>query len=219
MAYVDLIGDIHRSTQRDYQSRVVGQDKAAQSAVAKQFGYEYFDGDRSHGYGGYRYDGRWQRFAAALAAQYRLGPGARVLDVGCAKGFLVHDLRTITSSDAVGIDVSAYAIEHALPDARGYLSVADAVELPFEDGSFDLVVSINTLHNLQLPDLERALREIDRVGTGRSYIVVDAYRSDREKMNLMYWQLTCECFFTPAEWEWIFARVGYRGDYGCVFFD
>lgn len=219
MAYVDLIEQIHRSTPRDYQSRVVGQDKAAQSAVAKRFDREYFDGDRNHGYGGYSYDGRWQKFAAGVAAHYGLTPDARVLDVGCAKGFLVHDLRTVAGSDAVGVDVSEYAIENALPEVREHVSVADAVELPFEDSSFDLVLAINTLHNLRLPELERALSEIERVGRGAAYVVVDGYRNDREKVNLMYWQLTCECFFTPEEWEWLFEHVGYSGDYACVFFD
>jgi len=219
MAYVDLISEIHRSAPRDYLSRVVEHDKAALSEVAKKFGFEYFDGDREYGYGGYVYDGRWRRFAADLASHYGLQPGDRVLDVGCAKGFLVHDLRTVAGVEAVGVDVSTYAIENAHEEARDYLSVADAVELPFEDSSFDLVLSINTLHNLLLPELERALQEVERVGRGRAYIVVDGYRDGREKVNLMYWQLTCECFFTPEEWDWLFARVGYSGDYACVFFE
>ncbi|HXH33196.1 MAG TPA: class I SAM-dependent methyltransferase [Plantibacter sp.] len=219
MAYVDLIREIHTATERDYLSRVTSHDKAVSSEVAKRFGSDYFDGERRYGYGGYRYDGRWKRFAAAIAAHYELQAGARVLDVGCAKGFLVHDLRTVAGSNATGVDVSRYAIEHAFPEAREHVSVADAVELPFEDSSFDLVVSINTLHNLRLPDLERALQEIERVGTGHSYIVVDGYRTGREKMNLMYWQLTCECFFSPEEWDWLFAQVGYTGDYACVFFE
>jgi protein-L-isoaspartate(D-aspartate) O-methyltransferase len=219
MAYVDLISTIHRSTARDYLSRVVGEDKAANAEIAKRFDFEYFDGDRRYGYGGYAYDGRWQPFARALAERYGLGPGSRVLDVGCAKGFLVHDLRTVVGADARGVDVSTYAIAHALPEAAPYLSVANAVELPFEDGSFDLVVSINTLHNLRLPELERALRELDRVGDGRAYLVVDGYRDEREKVNLLYWQVTCECFFTPSEWEWVFAKTGYRGDFACIYFD
>jgi SAM-dependent methyltransferase len=219
MAYVDLISRIHTATKRNYLARVVPDDKAALAEVAKHYGYAYFDGDRKYGYGGFRYDGRWQSFAKAVVTHYELQPGGRVLDVGCAKGFLVHDLRTVAGLDAVGVDVSEYAIEHVMEEARPYVSVANAVELPFEDDEFELVLSINTLHNLRLPDLERALLEIERVGTGRAYIVLDGYRNEREKVNLMYWQLTCECFFTPEEWEWLFARVGYRGDYGCVYFE
>jgi protein-L-isoaspartate(D-aspartate) O-methyltransferase len=218
VAYLDLISDIHTSTKRDYLARVVADDKAELAKVAKQFGYDYFDGDRKYGYGGYHYDGRWQSFARSVADHYGLEAGARVLDVGCGKGFLVHDLRTVAGVDAVGVDVSEYAIDHAVEEARPYVSVGNAVDLPFDDDEFDLVLSVNTLHNLRLPDLERALQEIGRVGRGRSYIVLDGYRNEREKVNLMYWQITCECFFTPEEWQWLFDRIGYRGDYGCVFF-
>ena len=121
--------------------------------------------------------------------------------------------------EVAGLDVSAYAIENSLEQVRPFVQTGDAVELPYADAEFDLVVSVNTLHNLRLPELERALREIGRVSRGDGYVVVDAYRSEREKANLLYWQLTCECFFTPQEWEWIFARVGYRGDYDYVVFD
>lgn len=217
IAYLDLISEIHGQTPREHPGRGADEDKARRSTVAKQFGAAYFDGDRALGYGGYVYDGRWQQFAHDVVTHYGLTAGDRVLDVGCAKGFLVHDLRVL-GIDAVGVDVSPYAIEHAHPPARAFVSVADAAALPFEEASFDLVLSINTLHNLRLPELERALREIGRVGRGRSYTVVDGYRDEREKANLLGWQLTCECFFTPEEWEWLFATMGYAGDYCCVFF-
>jgi ubiquinone/menaquinone biosynthesis C-methylase UbiE len=220
VAYVDLIGEIHRATPRDYLARVLETDKAATAEIARRFDEAYFDGDRTTGYGGYRYDGRWRALAASLRERYGLSAGSRVLDIGCAKGFLVHDLALeVPGIEVQGVDVSRYAVENALEDVRDRIQVADAVALPFDDASFDLVVSINTLHNLRLPQLEQALREVERVSPGAGYLVVDSYRTEREKMNLLYWQLTCECFFTPEEWQWIFDRVGYRGDFGCVYFD
>lgn len=219
VASLSFIQEIHGSTERDYLLRVVEHDKATCAVVSKRFDLEYFDGDRRFGYGGYRYDGRWRPFAERLALHYGLRSGMRVLDIGCAKGFLLHDLReAVPGLHVEGIDVSSYAIANAMEDISEFVRVGDAVSLPYDDGSFDLVLSINTLHNLELPDLERALLEIERVGRGRGYIVVDGYRTDREKVNLMYWHLTCECFFTPAEWEWLFARIGYRGDYECIFY-
>ena len=106
-----------------------------------------------------------------------------------------------------------------MPEVKDRVSVGNAVSLPYPDKSFDLVVSINTLHNLRIYDLEKALKEIERVGKKHKYIVMDSYRDEREKVNLLYWQLTCECIFTPQEWEWVFAQSGYTGDYGCIFFD
>lgn len=226
MALVDFLGPLHRATRRDYLERVCVHDKAECAEVAKRFDRDYWDGDRRFGYGGYRYDGRWRPVARALAAHYGLKPGDRVLDVGCGKAHLLYEMvREVPGLVASGLDVSAYALSHpgwpATDDARVQpgLVRASATALPFADRSFDLVLSIATLHNLHLYDLERALGEIARVGRGRAYVVVESYRTEREKANLLAWQLTCECFFTPAEWEWVFRRFGYHGDHSFLFFE
>jgi SAM-dependent methyltransferase len=220
MAHLDFISAIHKATKRDYVQRVVEYDKAACAEISKQFGRDYFDGDRRYGYGGYKYDGRWLPFAEKLITHYGLKPGDRVLDIGCGKGFLVHDFRkALPGLEVAGIDISEYAITHAMDEVKPFLKVANATDLPFPDHSFDLVVSINTLHNLYNFQLKKALREIERVGKAHKYIVMDSYRNEREKVNLMYWQITCECFYTPAEWTWLFQEWGYQGDYGFVCFE
>jgi SAM-dependent methyltransferase len=220
MAHLDFISSIHKSTKRDYLQRVVEFDKAACAQISKQFGKDYFDGDRQYGYGGYKYDGRWRPLAEKLIGRYGLKAGDKVLDIGCAKGFLVHDfMRALPGLEAAGLDISEYAIANAIPEAKPFLRVGTAAELSYPDHHFDLVVSVNTLHNLYLPDLFKALREIERVGRRHKFIVMDSYRNEREKVNLMYWQLTCECFFTRAEWEWIFQQTGYSGDWDFVCFD
>lgn len=219
MTYIDLISRIHGSTSRDYLARVLEFDKAEAAEVAKRFDFDYFDGDRKYGYGGYRYDGRWRPFARALADHYGIKAGDRVLDIGCAKGFLVHDfLLEVPGVEVAGIDISAYAIEHAMEDVKPLVQIANATELPFESDSFDLAVSVNTLHNLRLPELARALAEMERVSRRSKYIVVDGYRTQREKVNLLYWQLTCESILSPEAWQWVFDRAGYSGDFACVFF-
>ncbi len=220
MAYVEFIEQVHRSTKRDYLSRVLAGNKADFATVAKKFGVEYWDGDRNTGYGGYKYDGRWLPVAKRMAAHYGLAPGSRILDVGCGKGFLLHEFtKAVAGAEVAGLDISRYALEHALPEVSPFLREGSAAALPYSDKSFDLVVSINTLHNLQLPELQLALAEIERVGRSHKYILMDSYRNEQEKVNLLYWQLTCECFFTPREWEWLFAKCGYTGDYGCIFFE
>ncbi|MEQ1896017.1 MAG: class I SAM-dependent methyltransferase [Vicinamibacterales bacterium] len=220
MAYIDFIQTIHTSTKRNYVQRVVEYDKAECAAISRQFGYDYFDGDRKYGYGGFKYDGRWEQFARDLAAHYGLKPGMRVLDIGCAKGFLLHEFaRVVPGLEIAGIDVSEYAIANAMPGVKPFVQAGSAVSLPYPDQHFDLVVSINTVHNLLIGDLFTALGEIERVGRGGKYLAVDGYRTEQEKVNLMYWQLTCECFFRPEEWDWIFARAGYTGDYACIFYE
>lgn len=220
MAYIDFIQPAHQATKRDYLARVLAGNKAEFATIAKRFDIDYWDGSRNTGYGGYKYDGRWQAVARRLAEHYGLKAGQRVLDVGCGKGFLLHDLASaVPGLKIAGLDLSSYAIEHAMSEVREFLQVGTAVSLPYPDWHFDLVLSVNTLHNLYLPGLEIALREIERVGKKNKYIVMDGYRNEQEKVNLLYWQLTCESFFTPEEWEWVFAKSGYRGDYGLVYFE
>jgi protein-L-isoaspartate(D-aspartate) O-methyltransferase len=220
VAYVDFGMEQHRATKRDYLERVVQHDKAACAEIAIQFGKDYWDGAREHGYGGYRYDGRWRPLAEAMASHYRLPPGASILDVGCGKGFLLYEFTHVLRGARVrGIDVSKYAIETAKEEVKPLLVHATAVNLPFADRSFDFVVSVTTLHNLYNYELWQALREIERVARGPRHIIVETYRNEREKVNLLYWQLTCRAFHAPAEWEWLFDKAGYTGDHSYIVFD
>lgn len=220
MSYVDFLSRVHKSTKRDYLERVVQHDKVECAEIAIQFGKDYWDGDRRHGYGGFCYDGRWKAVADEMAAHYKLAPDASVLDVGCGKGFLLYDFtQTLPQAKVAGVDISTYAIENAKEEIRPNLQVAPAQRLPFPDKSFDYVYSILTLHNLYLPDLFTALQEIERVARGPKYVVVETYRNEREKVNLMYWQLTCRAFHTPSEWEWLFAQAGYTGDHSFIVFE
>ncbi|HLI14404.1 MAG TPA: class I SAM-dependent methyltransferase [Alphaproteobacteria bacterium] len=222
MAYIDFLSTIHKATKRDYLARVNDPDypKAKAARLAKEWGFDYWDGDRRINYGGYRYDGRWAKVAKAMADHYGLKPGDRVLDVGCGKGFLVYDFtQVVPGIEAEGIDVSAYAIAHAKEEVRHCVRQANAIALPFPDRSFDLVVSINTLHNLHCYDLDKALREIERVGRRHKYICVESYRNEEEKANLLYWQVTCEAFNTPEEWAWWFRHTGYSGDHSFIYFE
>jgi len=220
MALIDFVSLIHKSTKRDYLARVTEFPKAEAAKLAKKWGYDYWDGDRRTGYGGMHYDGRWRQVAQAMADHYGLTPSDKILDVGCGKGFLLYDFtQAVPGIEVRGHDISSYAIEHAKPEVKDRLLHGTASRLPFNDAEFDLVISINTLHNLYCYDLYDALKEIERVGKRHKYICVESYRTEEEKVNLLYWQLTCECFFTPAEWEWWFRLTGYSGDHSFIYFE
>jgi SAM-dependent methyltransferase len=220
MAYIDFISPLHKRTQRDYLGRVNEFSKAEAAKIAKQFGRDYWDGDRKFGYGGMRYDGRWRVVAENMAKHYGLKTGDRVLDVGCGKAFLLYEFTQVVPGIEVrGLDISPYAVENAKEEVRPFLQVGHANHLPYEDASFDLVFTINTLHNLYCYDLDRALREIQRVGRKHRYVAVESYRNEEEKANLLYWQLTCESFCTPEEWDWWFKHCGYVGDWSFIYFE
>jgi ubiquinone/menaquinone biosynthesis C-methylase UbiE len=223
MAYVDLLSAIHKSTQRDYLARVNDPEfpKARAATLAKQWGFDYWDGDRKICYGGYRYmEGRWEKVARAMVEHYGIKPGDRILDVGCGKGFLLYDFtKVVPGLELHGIDISQYAIDNSKEEIRDRLQVGNATALPFPDGYFDFVFSITTLHNLHCYDLDKALREIERVGKKNKYVCVESYRNEVEKANLLYWQVTCEAFNTPEEWEWWFRQTGFTGDHSFIYFE
>lgn len=223
MAEIDFMSVIHKSTKRDYLARVNDPDypKAKAAELSKKWGFEYWDGDRRICYGGYRYmEGRWEKVARALAEHYNIKPGDKILDVGCGKGFLLYDFtKVVPGVEIYGLDISDYAIANAKEEIKDKLQVGNATSLPYPDDYFDLVISITTLHNLHNYDLDKALREIERVGKKNKYICVESYRNEEEKANLLYWQITCEAFCTPKEWEWWFTLTGYTGDYSLIYFE
>ncbi len=211
--YIELLRSLPRA-KRDVSGRKA--DKSPEVvAIARQFGAGYFDGDRKYGYGGYYYDGRWVSVARDILYNYKPA-GAhlfRVLDVGCAKGFLVFDLCQ-QGVDAYGIDISRYAVAKDCSEACvGKLHLGSADDLPFPDKSFDLVLSINTLHNLPRPRLIRALQEMRRVSRGGMFVAVDSYRTPAERALFEDWVLTAETHGPPEFWLELFAEAGYEGDY------
>ena len=187
----------------------------ADRAIARQFGKDFFDGDRRHGYGGFNYLPRfWQPVIPTFQSHFRLDSNSSLLDVGCAKGFMMHDLAALIPGITVkGIDISQYAIDNAIEDMKPHVQVANAINLPFPDKSFDIVISINTIHNLERHELATALREIQRVAIRGAFITVDAYRDDAERERMMAWNLTAKTIMHVEEWVEFFEEVGYTGDY------
>lgn len=216
---LEIVTKLHKKTARDYVSRMVD-DKINCMIKAKEYGYNYWDGDRRYGYGGYHYDGRWKVIAQDLINQYNLTDGCKILDVGCGKAFLLYELKQLLpNATVVGFDYSQYALETAKSEIKESLFKHNAQDVyPFKDSEFDLVISLTTLHNLKIYDLKKAVQECQRVGK-KKYILVEAYRNEAELFNLECWALTCESFFRPEEWIWMYEEWGYNGDYEFIYFE
>jgi SAM-dependent methyltransferase len=216
---IELVTANHKKTKRDYLGRM-NDSKVDCMKIAKCYGYDYWDGDRRTGYGGFKYDGRWEPIARKLIENYNLKDGAKILDVGCGKGFLLYELKKLLPKAAVkGFDISLYALENAKEEIKDNLFLHKAQDIyPYQDKEFDLVISLNTLHNIIISDLKSALEEIERVGKNK-FVVVEGYRNEQELFNLQCWVLTGVCFFTPEEWVWLFNKFGYTGDYEFIYFE
>jgi ubiquinone/menaquinone biosynthesis C-methylase UbiE len=212
MAEINLLDKLPK-TQRTVTARAHAKTEE-HIRISREYGEMYFDGPREYGYGGYRYDGRWIPVAEDMVRHFGLKPGDRVLDIGCAKGFLVKDLMKVCPGvEAFGVDVSKYALMHCEPEVIGRLHIGNAVDLPFPDGSFKAVISLNTIHNLDRNECKRALGEIQRLSDGQAFVQVDSYRTPEQKALFEDWVLTAKFHDYPDGWIKLFNEAGYTGDY------
>ena len=210
---IDLLINYPKA-KRDLDSRSLNKTEQDRK-IARNFEFDFFDGDRKHGYGGFNYNPKfWQPVIPSFQSYWNLSSSSSVLDVGCAKGFMMHDLKEIIPGIKVeGIDISKYAIANCIDSVKENVKVANANNLPFEDNSFDVVISINTVHNLDLENCAKALQEIERVSKGKSFITVDAYRNNEEKEKMYAWNLTAKTIMSVNEWIKFFKEIDYSGDY------
>ena len=217
---VEVFTPLHKQTKRKYIDRMVD-DKVYCMLKAKEYEADYWDGDRRYGYGGYKYDGRWKPVAERLIKQYGLTNSSKILDVGCGKAHLLYELKQLLpNAELHGFDVSQHGLADAPEPIRKSLARRKAQDVPYPwaDKYFDLVISLGCLHNLCVPELEKAVKEIERVGKNK-FIMVESYRNEQEQFNLQCWALTAEAFFDVKEWVWIYEHFGYTGDYEFIFFE
>ena len=220
MKELKIINYLHKKTKRNFLSRM-NDNKIFCMKISKKYGKDYWDGERRFGYGGYKYiPGRWEKVANKLIKKYKLNNNSKILDVGCGKAFLLFEIKKILPRIKIcGFDISKYAISKSPKNIKKYLFQYKAQnKYPFKKNFFDLVISIGCLHNLKIFDLNKCLQEINRVGK-KKYVLIESFRNDRELFNLQCWALTCQAFFSKKEWEYLFKRNNYSGDFEFIYFN
>ena len=216
---LNIVTSLHESSKREYLARMVD-DKVNCMKIAKQYGKDYWDGDRRYGYGGYNYmPGRWKPVAEALIQKYNLTNTSSVLDVACGKAYLLYEMKLLLPGLRVaGFDISRHGLADAKEEIKDSLFIHSAKDpYPFQDKEFDLVISLGCFHNLRIFELENALSETQRVGK-QGFVMLESYRNETELFNLQCWALTCESFFDKDEWIWLYKHFGYEGDYEFIYF-
>lgn len=216
---LSIFTQLHTKTARKYLQRMQD-EKVHCMQVARKYDKDFWDGERRYGYGGYKYDGRWEKIAKQIIEIYELKDGAKILDIGCGKAFLLYELKKLLPNAKIcGFDISQYAINNAPSEIKSSLFTYSAANaLPFGDLEFDLAFSLGALHNLRIFELKTALFEINRIAKEK-FIMVESYRNENELFNLQCWALTAESFFSPAEWIWLYREFGYAGDYEFIYFE
>ena len=216
---IEIVTPLHKSTPRDCLARMMD-NKVEAMIKAKEYEFDYWDGDRRYGYGGYKYlPGRWKPVAEALIERYKLNRQSRLLDVGFGKGFLLYEIQLLLPGIKLfGIDISKHGHANTPKDLEADLRLHSAANpLPWDDNFFDLVISLGTFHNFHLPELEIALKEVERVGKN-AYVMVESFRNEQEMFNLECWALTAETVLGVKAWEWLYNKIGYTGDYEFIYF-
>ena len=218
MTLRSYIQGLHQSTERDYLARM-NDNKVEAMSKARQYGFDYWDGDRRYGYGGYSYiPGRWQEMAGQIISDYALTSKSKILDVGAGRGYLLFEIQKLLPGIEIhGLDISSYAINSSHPELAARMIIGNASKLDFEDKYFDLALSVNALHNLKLSECISALGEMQRV-SNQNYIVVESYRNLQELFNLQCWALTANLILSVEDWLHLFELSGYSGDYEWIFF-
>lgn len=210
--------DLMKSYPKTDRSQLIGvrsQVSEEDRAKAQEFGKDYFDGPRHLGLGGYEYNSKYFKPVVRDMIQfYDLKNNSTILDVGCGKGFMMKDfMEALPNSQVYGLDISRYCFENSLPEVKNNFLLGSCDSLPYLDNSFDLVVSIATIHNLDLDGVKKSLREISRVSRGNAYIKVNGYKNEEEKQKLFRWNLVAKTILHVNDWKEIFKEVGYSGEY------
>ena len=217
---VNFVTPLHKATERSYLDRM-NDDKINCMITAKEYEFDYWDGNRRFGYGGYKFiPGRWRPVAEALIKNYNLTNNSSILDIGCGKAFLLYEIKLLIPEIKIkGFDISEHGLNSAKEILKNDLFIHKAQEtFPFNDDEFDLVISLGCLHNLRIHELKISLSEIQRVGKN-GYVMLESYRNEQELFNLQCWALTCESFFDKEEWIWVYDHFGYNGDYEFIYFE
>tara|TARA_B100000575_G_C23085732_1_gene625705 strand:- start:593 stop:1258 length:666 start_codon:yes stop_codon:yes gene_type:complete len=183
--------------------------------ISRKFGYEYFDGPRKFGLGGYYYDPKFfSNVVEDFISYYGLSNSSKILDVGCGKGFMLHDFQQILPNCTLkGIDISQYCIENCIDSMKNHCVVGSCDNLPFEDNSFDLVISIATIHNLDLEGVKKSIKEINRVTKKDAFIKVNAHSNEEERKAFKEWNIVAKTSLYEHEWIELFKETNYNGEY------
>ena len=202
---------------RPEKPRYVGSDLRTinHRIVATYRDKDFFDGNRNYGYGGFKYDGRWKSVAEKICNEYKLNNSLSFLQIGCEKGFLLKDLKDKYKKMRIdGIETSNYAITNSIPDAKENIKYCNNyTDLEYGDSEFDFIFALGVVYTHNLTNAIKCLREIQRVGKGKSFITLASYENRDDYWLFKQWSLLGTTILRKNEWRKVLSHVNYSGDY------
>ena len=175
---------------------------------------EFFDGNRNNGYGGFKYDGRWKTIVEQICKEYNLNNKSSFLQIGCEKGFLLHDLKSfLPEAQITGLEKSSYARENSMETVKNCIMNSDYTKFEFPDNKFDFILAIGVIYSLTLEDAIKCLKEIQRAGKGKSFINLASYKNENDYWLFKDWTVLGSLILQEDEWIEILKHCKYTGDY------
>ena len=153
--------------------------------------------------------------AEKICNEYKLNNTSSFLQLGCEKGFLLKDIKTKYKDMRVeGLETSNYAITNSMPDIRKNIKYCgNYTNLNYTDKEFDFIVALGVVYTHGIQDAIRCLKEIQRIGKGKSFITLASYENKHDFWLFKQWSLLGTTILRKEEWLDILKHVKYSGDY------
>ncbi len=213
MREFNLLSDYPKSQSKRYVSENLRTIK--HRIVASYRDKEFYDGDRNYGYGGFKYDGRWEKIAKKITNEYNLDNKSSFLQLGCEKGFLLHDLKNILPNLKIhGLETSDYAVKNSMEDVKKYIrKTKNYIDLEYEDNKFDFILALGVVYTHNLSDAIQCLKEIQRIGKGKSFITLASCETMKDYWLFRQWTLLGTTILPKNDWIEVLNHANYTGDY------
>ena len=193
-------------------SRVASRRTILNKIKAWELSKEYYDGKRINGYGGFKYDGRWQKLLPKIIRKYKIKKESKFLDLGSKKGFLLKDLNIlIPGIKSYGIENHKYPLKNKI-NCKSKLILSEYYNIPFRDKYFDFLIAFNSVYMQNLGDVIKTLKEIERVSK-KSFVVLASGETDKERIKFYKWTLIGTTILLKKEWKILFKKIKFNGDY------
>ena len=176
------------------------------------FGYDYFDNPKSgRGYGGYVYDGRYYETAKKIIDHYKLNPNSKILEIGCAKGYLLYEFFRL-KMDVIGYDISRYAVDNCKEELKEMIFLGGVCDINESDRIYDLAIAKEVLSHMAIDDILFTINKLQNISKN-IYLLLQTVSEKKKASDMQSWDSTYKTMMTKKNWEKVLSSCSFHGDY------